>query len=42
MGAGAEKIRSKLDEVEHILLPSSEASRGFDASVAFHLGRKHK
>jgi hypothetical protein len=42
MGPGAGKIRSKLDEVEHILLPSSEASRGFDASVAFHLGRKNK
>lgn len=42
MGPGAAEIRSKLDEEEHVLLPSSEASRGFDTSVAFHLGRKNK
>jgi hypothetical protein len=40
MGPGAAKIRSKLAEVEHFLLPTDEASKGFDASVSFHLGRK--
>jgi hypothetical protein len=42
MGPGGEKIRSSLSEIEHVLLPSNEGKRGFDASVAFHLGRNHK
>jgi hypothetical protein len=40
MGPGSEKIRGSLDAVEHILLPSSEASTGFDASVGFNSGRR--
>lgn len=42
MGPDGEKIRSSLSEIEHVLLPSNEAKRGFDASVAFHLAREHK
>jgi len=40
MGTGSEKIRSTSSDGEHVLLPTDEVGKGFDASVAFHLGRK--
>jgi hypothetical protein len=42
MGPGAEKIRSDMAKIEHVLLPSDEVLGGFNASVAFHLGRRRK
>jgi hypothetical protein len=38
LGPGSEKIRSTVGDVEHILLTSDFAVRGFDASVHLHLG----
>jgi len=38
LGPGSEKIRSTIGDVEHILLTSDFAVRGFDASVHLHLG----
>ncbi|MFY0563517.1 hypothetical protein ACN28E_06695 [Archangium lansingense] len=40
LGPGAEKIRATTSDGEHVLLPTDESRKGFDASVAFHLGRK--
>ena len=40
MGPGAEKIRSTASQGEHVLLPSDGIEQGFNASVAFHLGRR--
>ena len=41
-GSGSDKIRSDLATAEHFLLPSDEISNGFDASAAFHIGRKRQ
>jgi hypothetical protein len=41
LGPGSQKIRTGLDQIEHVLLTSDLGELGFDASVAFHLAR-HK
>ncbi len=41
MGPGAERIRSTSSQGEHVLLPTDEVTKGFNASVAFHLARPH-
>lgn len=41
MGPGAEKIRSTSSQGEHVLLPTDEVTRGFNASMEFHLARKY-
>lgn len=38
LGPGSEKIRSTIGDIEHILLTSDFAVRGFNASVHLHLG----
>lgn len=40
-GPGSDKIRATIHDLEHVLLPSDEGMRGYDASQIFNLARAH-